>query len=528
MRLTAGYFILFQSISLSVKIHFMNLEAIIGLEIHAQISTKTKMFCGCDNDAFGKEPNSCICPVCTGQPGTLPVPNSSAIEKGAKAALALGCRILPHSKFDRKNYFYPDLPAGYQISQFDEPISEHGAIEIEVRDPSTGESKLKKKIGITRLHLENDAGKLTHVGNSSLVDFNRAGTPLMEIVSKPDIRSPAEARAYAEAVQAIVQYAGSSHADMFKGEMRFDASVSLRPVGEERLYPRAEIKNLNSFKALESAIAYEIKRQTKLWEAGTPPASEQTVGWNDEKGETYLMREKESAADYRYFPEPDIPPLEFTPEQIAAWKSELPELPLARRARFVQDYQLTEQDAATLTADKVLADYFEEVAEKSGQPKKAANWVLTEVLGRMKNKLLAEDGNEMAFEDGEGILLEDSIDSVLDLKFTASQLAALIKMIEDGAISGKQAKEILDFMFVGEDGGDPAAIAKAKGMEQVSDSSAIEKFVDEVIAANESVVADFKSGKGNALGFLVGQVMKASGGQANPKLVNELLAKKLN
>jgi len=487
----------------------MQLEVIIGLEIHAQLKTKTKMFCSCDNDSFGKEPNTTICPICTGHPGALPVPNEQAIKLGLKAALALGCEIRSPSKFDRKNYFYPDLPAGYQISQFDEPVSEHGSVAIEVRDPSTGEIQLKKEIGVTRLHLENDAGKLTHVGSSSLCDYNRAGTPLMEIVSEPDMRSAAEARAYAEAVQAIVQYAETSHADMFKGEMRFDASVSLRPVGDEQLYPRSEIKNLNSFKALEAAINYEIKRQTKLWEAGTPADSETTIGWNDEKQETYLMRSKESAADYRYFPEPDIPPMTFSDDFIAELRANLPELPLARRQRFAQDFQLTEQDAATLVADKVLADYFEEVAGKSGQPKKAANWVLTEVLGRMK-----------ADEDSEA-------QKITDLPFSASQLAALIKMIEDGAVSGKQAKEILTFMFEGIESGDPAAIAKAKGMEQVSDTGAIEKFVDGAIAANESVVADFRAGKGNAIGFLVGQVMKASGGQANPKLVNELLQKKL-
>ncbi len=496
----------------------MNLEVIIGLEIHAQISSQTKMFCSCDNDAFGKAPNTTICPVCTGHPGTLPVPNQVAVEKGVQAALALGCTIPAHAKFDRKNYFYPDLPAGYQISQFDEPVSVQGSVEIQI-------SGQPKKIGVTRLHLENDAGKLTHVGQFSLCDYNRAGTPLMEIVSEPDLRSAEEARLYAEEVARIVQYVGSSNADMYKGELRFDASVSLRPVGEDQLYPRAEIKNLNSFKALEAAINYEIKRQTKLWEADKVPDKETTIGWNDEKGETYLMREKESAADYRYFPEPDIPPLTFDPAQIKKWQKELPELPLARRQRFVQDYKVSEQDATTLTDSKDLADWYEEVAKKSGNPKKAASWVLTETLGRMK-LMSVQSGEDLEFLDGEKMEYLEA-GSVSDLKFSASQLGELVKMIEEGSVSGKQAKEILDFMFEGSEGGDPTKIAKAKGMEQVSDSGAIEKFVDQVLQENEKVVVDFKAGKGNALGFLVGQVIKVSKGQANPKLVNELLNKKL-
>lgn len=484
----------------------MQLEAVIGLEIHAQIATATKMFCACDNDAFGKDPNTTVCPVCMGHPGTLPVANARAVELGAKAALALGCTVAQHTKFDRKNYFYPDLPAGYQISQYDEPLSGHGAVEIEVG----GE---RKEVRILRLHLENDAGKLTHVGGSSLCDYNRAGTPLMEIVSEPDLRSAAEAKAYAEAVRAIVQYAGASNADMYKGELRFDASVSLRPVGEEKLYPRAEIKNLNSFRALEAAVAYEIARQTKLWEEGNAPDSETTVGWDDEKGETYLMRSKESAADYRYFPEPDLPPVELTPEQIEAWRSELPELPLARRQRLVQA-GLTEADAALLVADKILADWYEEVVAVCGDAKKAASWTLTETLGRMK--VVDEETNQPKYS------------SVAQLPFSARQLGELVKLIGDGTISGKQAKEVLDYMFAGEADGDPAAIAEAHGMQQVSDAGALESLVDAVLAEHAKVVEDFRAGKGNAVGFLVGQVMKASDGQANPKLVNEILAKKLN
>jgi len=520
-------------VQLSAKLSLMNLEVIIGLEIHAQLATKTKMFCGCDNDAYGKEPNTTVCPVCTGHPGTLPVPNEQAIKLGLKAALALGCQIRSPSKFDRKNYFYPDLPAGYQISQFDEPVSEHGSVAIEVCDPSTGEIQLAKEIGVHRLHLENDAGKLTHVGSSSLCDYNRAGTPLMEIVSEPDMRSAAEARAYAEAVQAIVQYAETSRADMFKGEMRFDASVSLRPMGEDQLYPRAEIKNLNSFKALEAAINYEIKRQTKLWEAGTPADSETTIGWNDEKQETYLMRSKESAADYRYFPEPDIPPMEFSDDFIAELKESLPELPLARRQRFVQDFQLTEQDAATLVADKALGDYFEEVAKATKQPKKSANWILNEVFGReIGHGIIAineKAGNKQPLDGNDGDFY--TIQSLKDIPFPQESLVEIINMVENEAIiSGRTGKEILNGICDMRDGGSkvsPREIVERDGLKQVSDTGAIEKFVDAAIAANPSVVEDFKSGKGNALGFLVGQVMKLSGGQANPKLVNELLAKKL-
>ncbi len=474
----------------------MELETIIGLEIHAQIATKTKMFCGCDNEAFGAEPNSRICPICTGQPGVLPVPNKKALELGVKAALALNCEIPEHSKFDRKNYFYPDLPYGFQISQFDEPISENGKIEI----PLNGD---KKEIGITRLHLENDAGKLTHTGNFSLCDYNRAGTPLMEIVSEPDLRTPEEARIYAEEIQKILQFVGSSSADMYRGEMRFDASVSLREKGTEKLNARAEIKNLNSFKALESAIAFEIKRQKKLWEEGKIPDKDTTIGWNDEKGETYLMREKESASDYRYFPEPDIPSLTLTKEQVEGWRKELPELPLAKRGRFVQQFEVSEEDAKTLTSSKALADYFEKVVEISGDAKKSAGWVLSELLARVN--------------EGES--------SISEQKISAENLGKLVKLIVSGEISGKIGKEVFPEMW--ESGDDVEKIIEAKGLKQISDSGEIEKFVDQVIAENAGVIEDFKNGKEAALGFLVGQVMKLSKGQANPPMVNELLKKKL-
>ncbi|MFH0834270.1 MAG: Asp-tRNA(Asn)/Glu-tRNA(Gln) amidotransferase subunit GatB [Patescibacteria group bacterium] len=503
----------------------MELEAIIGLEIHAQVATKTKMFCSCDNDAFGAPPNSRICPICTGHPGTLPAPNKKALKLGIKSALALGCSIPEKSKFDRKNYFYPDLPYGYQISQFDEPISVNGKVVIEIDD-------IKKEIGITRLHLENDAGKLTHVGNFSLCDYNRAGTPLMEIVSEPDLRSAAEAKIYAEEVQKILQFVGSSGADLFKGEMRFDASVSLREVGTEKLNPRAEIKNLNSFKALESAIEFEITRQKKLWADGKPPHGDTTIGWDDEKGETFLMREKESAADYRYFPEPDIPPLVLEKDFVEKLRGELPELPLARRERFVQQFGVSEDDARVLTSSKGWADFYENVAKKSNQPKKAANWILTEVMGRMRNIELTEKGS---VKKGRQVILDEAkeefISGIKDpnrLPFSAENLAELINMIEDKTISGKQAKEVLDFMFdEGSSEKDPRKIIREKGIEQISDSGELEKFVDDAIAANPAAIEDFKNGKERALGAIVGKVMQLSKGQANPAKVNEILKKKL-
>lgn len=475
----------------------MQLEIIIGLEIHAQISTQSKMFSAAKNSTHGMAPNTAIDPVSVGHPGALPVPNREAILKGARAAMALGCAVRPKSKFDRKNYFYPDLPFGYQISQFDEPLAENGAVEIVKSDGS------RKTIRITRLHLENDAGKLTHIGEHSLLDFNRAGCPLMEIVSEPDIRDAEEARLYAESVQKIVQYADASDADMYRGEMRFDASVSLRPAGEDKLYPRAEIKNLNSFRALESAIKYEIARQREVWEAGNPPSSQQTVGWDDETGATYLLREKESAADYRYFPEPDIPPITFSESELAEIRAQVPELPLARAARLIRDFGLTEQEAVTLTSSRELADYFESAAAVGQDGKKVASWILSELLAKM---------NEAGLK-------------IAEQKVRPELLGELVQLIISGEISGKIAKDI--FPEIWETGKSPKAIVAEKGLKQVSDTGAIEKIIDEMLAANESVVADYRGGKQNAFGFLVGQAMKASRGQANPSLVNALLKKKL-
>lgn len=475
----------------------MELETIIGLEIHAEMNTKTKMFCSCSNDNFGKIPNTNVCPICMGFPGTLPVPNKESIRKGGIAALALHCQIKAHSKFDRKNYFYPDLPTGYQISQFDEPISQNGWLEISLN----GE---KKRIGITRLHLENDAGKLTHGSAGTLLDFNRAGKPLMEIVSEPDMRSAKEAKEYAETVQKLVRYCNSSDCDMEKGQMRFDASVSLRPKGESKLYPRAEIKNLNSFRSLEAAIDYEVKRQGELWEAGTPPATETTIGWDELKGQTYMMREKESAADYRYFPEPDLPPIDISEAELTEWLKEVPEAPGEKMDRFMKEYGMPEVEARFLADDGIYAKLFEDTAKASGNAKTAASFIGTVLPSRLKdaNKTLAESG------------------------LTAEHFTELIQLIDAGTISNNTAKTTV-FEEMMATAKMPKAIVDEKGLAQVSDTGAIEALCKAAIEANPGPVADVKAGKTKAMAALVGYVMKESKGQANPPLVNSILSKLL-
>jgi aspartyl-tRNA(Asn)/glutamyl-tRNA(Gln) amidotransferase subunit B len=394
----------------------MDLEVIIGLEVHAQINTKTKLFCRCSNDDFDLEPNTAVCPVCMGFPGQLPVLNAGAVEKGVRMALALNCTVPKRCKFDRKNYFYPDLPLGYQISQYDQPLSEKGSVEIQVN----GE---QKSVGITRLHLENDAGKLSHEGDYSLVDYNRSGSPLMEIVTEPDMRSPLEAKLFAEELQRIVRAVDSSEADMFKGQMRFDASISLRPAGEKKLYPRTEIKNLNSFKSLEAALNQEIARQKKLWEEGKPQDKEITVGWVADEQKLKFLREKEGADDYRYFPEPDIPPLEFEKKYVEQLKKSLPELPTQMRKRLMDELQLKIVDVELLISDLRLLNYFETVA-KATDPKHALRWVLSEW----------------------GDVEKDLEQKIYDSHVSAEKLVELIKLIEDGSISGKIAKEVLSDM----------------------------------------------------------------------------------
>ena len=477
----------------------MEFEAVIGLEIHVQISTKTKMFCRCDNDSWDKEPNINTCPVCMGFPGQLPVVNKSAVENGIKAALALNCYIQPYCKFDRKNYFYPDSPKGFQISQYDEPLSKNGWVEVEVPEESR-----KIKVGVTRLHLEDDAGKLIHVRNGSLLDFNRSGTPLMEIVSEPDMHSAAEASAYAREIQKIVRYVGSSDADMEKGMMRFDASVSIRPRGEKKLYPRAEIKNLNSFKSLEGAVSYEIQRQIDEWNNGKKLESPITVGWDDEKGETFFMRDKEESDDYRYFPEPDVPPLVMDSKMIEKFKSELPKLTDIKRKKYVEAFDLSEDDARILSNDLKLARYFEDVVSKCGDAKRAVSFINTILMKHLNEELIDVDQQ----------------------KVTSEMMAELIKLVNDGVISNNAAKgEVFDEMY--STGKSPKEIVKKKGLKQVSDTGSIEKACKKVLDENPGPVADVKAGKEKAIAFLVGMVMKEMKGQANPQMVNEIVRKLL-
>lgn len=469
----------------------MEYESVIGLEIHAQLSTKTKLFCGCDNDAFGAEPNTRVCPVCMGFPGVLPVLSDAALEKARLAGVALGATLREHSKFDRKNYFYPDLPSGYQISQYDEPFSEHGEVTFSVEGKH-------HTVRILRVHLENDAGKLTHTKDGTFLDFNRAGTPLVEIVTQPDIRSAQEAQLFAKEVQRILRHIGASDADMEKGMMRFDASVSLRPKGEKKLYPRTEIKNLNSFTSLQKAIAYEIKRQTKDWEAGNPQQSETTVGWVDDAEKTVLLRDKESAHDYRYFPEPDLPPLSVTQDMMETYKERVGELPLARRERYEKDYGMNAENALCLTDEPKLVAFFEAAIAEGADPKPASNLLLSVVL--------ADAGWRGS-------------------SLTAQHLIDTCALLKAGKISSSGAKEIIaTAMQTGDSAQD---IMDQKGLEQVSDTGELEKWVDEVIAEFPDTIAEYKDGKEKALQFLIGQVMKRSRGSANPPMVMEMMKQKL-
>ena len=472
----------------------MDYEPVIGIEIHARINSQTKMFCRCSNNIFNEKPNSHVCPICMGFPGMLPATNEEVIQKGIKAALALGCEIKEFSKFDRKNYFYPDLPKGFQISQFDKPISENGKVVITFADGRT------KNIGVTRLHLEDDAGKLTHTSGGTLVDFNRSGTPLMEIVSEPDIRSTEEASLYARQIQKIVRYVNASDADMEKGQMRFDLNVSLRPKGQEKFGIRAEVKNLNSFKSLEKALEYEIKRQTEILEKGEKVVQE-TRGWDDNKEVTMSQRSKEEAADYRYFPEPDIPPLVITKEMVADLKKEIPELPDAKSKRYQDELGISVVDANHIASDIDLAKYFEEALSVSKSPKKTSNWLLSELMAVLNSNNL----------------------TIADSKLSSENLGKLVKLIENETISNKIAKDI--FTEVYEGNLDPEKVIEEKGLKIMSDTGELEKICQDVIDRNTQIVADFKGGKEKAIGGLVGQVMGATKGSANPKMVNEILRK---
>jgi aspartyl-tRNA(Asn)/glutamyl-tRNA(Gln) amidotransferase subunit B len=480
-------------------------ETVIGLEVHAELNTKSKIFCSCSN-SFGEEPNTCICPNCLGLPGSLPVFNSEVLHHAIKAGLALNCTIAEKSKFDRKNYYYPDLPKAYQISQYDMPIAVKGWVDI------VDEKGGKKRIGITRLHMEEDAGKLLHLTKSgqigeaeeSLVDYNRAGVPLAEIVSEPEMRSPEEAYLYLNTVKAILKYTDVSDCNMEEGSLRCDANVSVRPFGQEKFGTKVEIKNMNSFKNVQKAIEYEVERQIKMIEAGERIIQETRL-WDINKGKTQPMRSKEEANDYRYFPEPDLPALVIEKSYVDKIAKELPELPLQKAERFVKEYSIPAYDAGVLTSDQETADYFERAAKLSGEAKQCSNWMMTEMNSKMN---------------------EAGMEKISLVKITPEKLAGLIKIIKNGTISGKIAKTVFEEMFAS--GGDAEKIVKDKGLVQISDTSVIEKAVDAVIAANASVVGEIKGGKAGGIGFLVGQVMKATGGKANPQMVNELLKKKIS
>jgi aspartyl-tRNA(Asn)/glutamyl-tRNA(Gln) amidotransferase subunit B len=476
-------------------------EAVIGLEVHAQLTTYTKMFCGCAT-AFGAVPNTQTCPVCLGMPGTLPVINRRAVEYGMRTALALGCAVNRHNRFARKHYYYPDMPKNYQITQYEEPLAERGQLVV------VGARAAPAPIGIERLHLEEDVGKLIHEGDlatatASNVDFNRAGVPLMEIVSRPDLRSPLEAALYMRTLRTLLLYLGVCDGNMEEGSLRCDANISLRPRGGRELGIKVEIKNMNSFRHVQRALEYELARQTEALASGDRIVQETRL-WDPERGRTLPMRSKEFAHDYRYFPEPDLPPLDVDPAWVETVRAALPELPAARRRRFNEAYQLSAYEADLLTQGRGLADYFEAAVREYPAAKTIANWVLNELL----RELPADDDRAVAASP-----------------VPPEHLAGLLRLVDDGTISGKIAKDVFARMVrTGETAG---AIVRREGLTQVVDAGALGTVVDQVLAANPGVVEDYRRGKKAALGFLVGQVMKATQGKANPAVVNQLLGEKL-
>ncbi|HIK15264.1 MAG TPA: Asp-tRNA(Asn)/Glu-tRNA(Gln) amidotransferase subunit GatB [Leptolyngbyaceae cyanobacterium M33_DOE_097] len=483
-------------------------EAVIGLETHCQLSTETKIFSP-SSTAFGAPPNTHIDPICMGMPGVLPVLNQKVLEYAVKAGLALNCQIAPYSKFDRKQYFYPDLPKNYQISQYDLPIAEHGWLEIELYDKASG-SATRKRIGITRLHMEEDAGKLVHGGSDrlagssySLVDYNRAGVPLIEIVSEPDLRTGQEAAEYAQELRRIVRYLGVSDGNMQEGSLRCDVNISVRPVGTETFGTKVEIKNMNSFNAIQRAIEYEIDRQIEAIETGEKIVQETRL-WDESSQRTISMRVKEGSSDYRYFPEPDLGPIQVSSEQLSTWKAELPELPYQKRERYESELGLSAYDARVLTDDRAKAEYFEATVAAGAPAKQAANWI-TQDLSAYLNA-----NSELA---------------ITDLKLTPANLAELIGLIEAGTISNAGAKTVLPKLL--ESGGSPTKLVEAEGLIQLSDADAIGALIDEVLAAHPKELEQFRAGKTKMQGFFVGQVMKKTNGRADPKLTNQILAHKL-
>lgn len=492
------------TVATPTKIHY---EAVIGLETHCQLNTATKIFCNCSTE-FGAVPNHQICPICTAMPGVLPVLNEKVLEYAVKAGLALNCQIAADSKFDRKQYFYPDLPKNYQITQFDLPIAEHGWVEIEIVDEAGNPTR--KKIGITRMHMEEDAGKLVHSGSDrlsgssySLVDYNRTGVPLVEIVSEPDMRSGVEAAEYAQEIRRIIRYLGVGDGNMQEGSLRCDVNISVRPVGREEFGTKVEIKNMNSFSAIQRAIDYEIDRQITAI-ANNEPIIQETRLWEEGTQRTISMRSKEGSSDYRYFPEPDLTPIVLADSQKAAWKAQLPELPVAKRHRYQAELGLSAYDTRVLTDDRSVAEYLEAAIAAGADIKQAANWVMGDITAYLKNQKL----------------------SIKDIALTPTILAELISSIEQGTINGKIAKEILPELL--ERGGSVRELVESQGLTSISNPAELEKIADEIIAANPKELAQYKAGKTKLLGFFVGQLMKQTGGRAEPKLTNQILAKKLN
>jgi len=479
-------------------------EAIIGLETHCQLSTNTKIFSD-SSTAFGSDPNTNIDPVCMGLPGVLPVLNEKVLEYAVKAGLALNCQIAQYSKFDRKQYFYPDLPKNYQISQYDLPIAEHGWLEITLVDKDNNPTR--KKIGVTRLHMEEDAGKLVHAGSDrlagsaySLVDYNRAGVPLVEIVSEPDLRSGQEAAEYAQELRRIVRYLGVSDGNMQEGSLRCDVNISVRPVGQKEFGVKVEIKNMNSFSAIQKAIEYEIERQIAAVEAGEKIFQETRL-WEEGSQRTISMRSKEGSSDYRYFPEPDLAPIQVSPEQLKEWQEQLPELPAQKRHRYESELGLSAYDTRVLTEDIPTAEYFEATIAAGANSKQAANWITQDIAAYLNKQKL----------------------TISELALTPENLATTISLIEKGTISNKKAKDKLPDLFAGK-----SAEEVFKGAEQISDPTVLEPIIEKVIADNPQELAKYRAGKTKLLGFFVGKVLKETGGRADPKLTNQLVAQKLN
>ena len=474
----------------------MEYEVIIGLEVHAELSTKTKIYCACTTE-FGGAPNTHCCPVCSGMPGALPVLNEKVVEYAVKAGLATGCEITKESKQDRKNYYYPDTPTAYQISQYDLPLCKNGKIEIDVNGN-------KKDIGVTRIHIENDAGKLVHDSytGGTLVDLNRAGVPLIEIVSEPDIRSAEEAVAYVEKLKGILEYIGVSDCKMQEGSLRADVNLSIRPVGTEKFGTRTETKNINSFRAIAKCIEFETERQKSVLESGGTIYQE-TRRWDDVAGEGYAMRTKEDAQDYRYFPEPDLMPIILTDEYINDIKDNLPELPESRKNRYMSELNLPEYDAGIITSSKALSDFFEIASKECNNPKAVSNWIMTDII-----RVAREGDYEYS-----------------NMPFTPVQLAQLIKLIDKGTISSAIAKKVFEEMVT--TGQNPEKIVEEKGLIQISDEGAIKEVVEKILNANPQSIADYKAGKDRALGFLVGQCMKEMKGKGNPQILNKLILEEL-